>query len=69
MVLSGGGLTLAPGERLNGIQEVMGSIPTVSTTREPSEQHHDLFRWPCVRIGDAAAEAVKKTVLVFQRGS
>lgn len=38
-----------------------------STKREPSEQYHDLFRWPCVRIGNAAAEAVKKTTLVFRK--
>ena len=48
------------GERLNGIQEVSGSIPLISTKRGPDEPGNDLFRWSCVRSVPAAAEKAVK---------
>ena len=56
------------GERLNGIQEVSGSIPLISTKSEPDEPSRRIFCRSGFCPGHAVAKAAKvKGVAPFGR--
>ena len=45
-----GRFPVCPGERLNGIQEVIGSIPTVSTNDKKDRELSVLCPFLCIKI-------------------
>ena len=52
-----GRFPVCPGERLNGIQEVIGSIPTVSTNDKKDRELSVLCPFLCIKIQIIISEA------------